>query len=137
MKILASSLLCAVCAFGLELNAEMKAYIDELKKEAKDQNPSFVDFSAKNGEILFKTENIGKENKKLSCVSCHGSDLRQKAQNIFTGKDIDPLAPSVNKARLSDVKEVKKWLKRNFKDVFLREGTAEQNGDVLYYIMSK
>lgn len=137
MKILASSLLCAVCAFGLELNAEMKAYIDELKKEAKDQNPSFVDFSAKNGEILFKTENIGKENKKLSCVSCHGSDLRQKAQNIFTGKDIDPLAPSVNKARLSDVKEVKKWLKRNFKDVFLREGTAEQKGDVLYYIMSK
>lgn len=134
---LASSLLCAVCAFGLELNAEMKAYIDELKKEAKEQNPSFVDFSAKNGEILFKTENIGKENKKLSCVSCHGSDLRQKAQNIFTGKDIDPLAPSVNKARLSDVKEVKKWLKRNFKDVFLREGTAEQKGDVLYYIMSK
>ena len=115
----------------------MKAYIDELKKEAKDQNPSFVDFSAKNGEILFKTENIGKENKKLSCVSCHGSDLRQKAQNIFTGKDIDPLAPSVNKARLSDAKEVKKWLKRNFKDVFLREGTAEQKGDVLYYIMSK
>ena len=137
MKILASSLLCAVCAFGLELNAEMKAYIDELKKEAKEQNPSFVDFSAKNGEILFKTENIGKENKKLSCVSCHGSDLRQKAQNIFTGKDIDPLAPSVNKTRLSDAKEVKKWLKRNFKDVFLREGTAEQKGDVLYYIMSK
>lgn len=137
MKILASTLLCAVCAFGLELNAEMKAYIDELKKEAKEQNPSFVDFSAKNGEILFKTENIGKENKKLSCVSCHGSDLRQKAQNIFTGKDIDPLAPSVNKARLSDAKEVKKWLKRNFKDVFLREGTAEQKGDVLYYIMSK
>ena len=137
MKILASTLLCAVCAFGLELNAEMKAYIDELKKEAKEQNPSFVDFSAKNGEILFKTENIGKENKKLSCVSCHGSDLRQKAQNIFTGKEIDPLAPSVNKARLSDAKEVKKWLKRNFKDVFLREGTAEQKGDVLYYIMSK
>ena len=137
MKILVSSLLCAVCAFGFELNAEMKAYIDELKKEAKEQNPSFVDFSAKNGEILFKTENIGKENKKLSCVSCHGSDLRQKAQNIFTGKDIDPLAPSVNKARLSDAKEVKKWLKRNFKDVFLREGTAEQKGDVLYYIMSK
>ena len=137
MKILASSLLCAVCAFGLELNAEMKAYIDELKKEAKDQNPSFVDFSAKNGEILFKTENIGKENKKLSFVSSHGNNLSQKAQNIFTGKDINPLAPSVNKARLSDVKEVKKWLKRNFKDVFLREGTAEQKGDVLYYIMSK
>ena len=97
MKILASSLLCAVCAFGLELNAEMKAY----------------------------------------CVSSHGNNLSQKAQNIFTGKDIDPLAPSVNKARLSDVKEVKKWLKKNNKDVFLREGKKKKKGDVLYYIMSK
>lgn len=137
MKILASALLCAVCAFAFEPNEQIKAYIDELKKEAKVQNPSFVDFSAKNGEILFKTENIGKENKKLSCVSCHGTDLSQKAQNVFTGKDIDPLAPSVNNARISDVKEVKKWLKRNFKDVFFREGSAEQKGDVLYYIMSK
>lgn len=137
MKILASTLLCAVCTFAYEPNEQIKAYIDELKKEAKEQNPSFVDFSAKNGEILFKTENIGKENKKLSCVSCHGTDLRQKAQNVFTGKDIDPLAPSVNNARISDVKEVKKWLKRNFKDVFLREGTASEKGDTLYYIMSK
>ena len=56
-----------MCAFGLELNAEMKAY----------------------------------------CVSSHGNNLSQKAQNIFTGKDINPLAPSVNKARLSDAKEVK------------------------------
>ena len=56
-----------MCAFGLELNAEMKAY----------------------------------------CVSSHGNNLSQKAQNIFTGKDIDPLVPSVNKARLSDAKEVK------------------------------
>ncbi|MDY3668978.1 MAG: DUF1924 domain-containing protein [Campylobacter sp.] len=56
-----------MCAFGLELNAEMKAY----------------------------------------CVSCYGNNLSQKAQNIFTGKYIDPLASSVNKARLSDAKEVK------------------------------
>ena len=54
-------------AFGLEFNAEMKAY----------------------------------------CVSSHGNNLSQKAQNIFTGKDINSLAPSVNEARLSDAKEVK------------------------------
>ncbi|MDD6926046.1 MAG: DUF1924 domain-containing protein [Campylobacteraceae bacterium] len=56
-----------MCAFGFELNAEMKAY----------------------------------------CVSSHGNNLSQKAQNIFTGKDINSLAPSVNEARLSDAKEVK------------------------------
>ncbi|MDD6925501.1 DUF1924 domain-containing protein [Campylobacter sp.] len=44
---------------------------------------------------------------KAYCVSCYGNNLSQKAQNIFTGKYIDPLASSVNKARLSDAKEVK------------------------------
>lgn len=32
----------------------------------------------------------------------------------------------MNPARLSDVKRVKKWLKRNFKVVFLREESAQQ-----------
>lgn len=137
MKILASTVLCAVCAFGLELNADMKAYIDELKSEVKKANPTFVDFDAKRGEKIFFTENIGKEGKKLSCASCHDSDITKKAQNIFTGKDIDPLAPSANPARLTETKEVKKWLKRNFKDVYLREGSALEKGDTLYYIMSK
>ena len=44
---------------------------------------------------------------KAYCVSSHGNNLSQKAQNIFTGKDINSLAPSVNEARLSDAKEVK------------------------------
>ncbi|RAZ53054.1 DUF1924 domain-containing protein, partial [Campylobacter hyointestinalis] len=31
----------------------------------------------------------------------------------------------------------KKWLKRNFKDVYLREGTAIEKGDVLYYLIKQ
>lgn len=43
-----------MCAFGL--NAKMKAYIDELKKEAKEQNPSFVDFLLKMAKYYLKAK---------------------------------------------------------------------------------
>lgn len=137
MKILASVVLSVVCACALELGSDMQNYITELKSQAMAEDLNFKDFSAQRGEQIFTSEHVGKENKKISCESCHGSDLAQKSQNIFTGKEIDPLSPKTNPSRLSNVKEVKKWLKRNFKDVYLREGTALEKGDALYYIMSK
>ena len=137
MKILASVALSVVCACALELGSDMQNYINELKKEALAENSSFKDFSAERGKEIFTSVHVGKEDKKISCESCHGSDLAQKSQNIFTGKEIEALSPKANPSRLSDVKEVKKWLKRNFKDVYLREGTALEKGDALYYIMSK
>ncbi|RDU62589.1 hypothetical protein CQA43_06230 [Helicobacter ganmani] len=113
----------------------MQAYIEELKSEAKAENPNFQDFDAKRGEVIFSTKNKGKNDTLLSCQSCHNVDLKTPATNVFTNKTLEPLAPSVNPTRLSDVKEVKKWLKRNFKDVFLREGSAREKGDVLYYLI--
>jgi hypothetical protein len=50
------------------------------------------------------------------------------------GKPVDPLAPSVNRKRLTDVQEVEKWLLRNFKQVYNREGTAREKGDALVFI---
>jgi len=50
---------------------------------------------------------------------------------------IEPLSPTTNPQRLTDVKEVTKWLRRNFKDVYNREGTATEKGDVLTYILNK
>lgn len=101
--------------FGAEFNQAMQEYINTLKIQAKAENPNFVDFDAKNGELIFSTKNKGKNNELISCQSCHNVDLTKKATNIFTNKQIQPLTPSVNKNRLSDVKEVKKWLKRNLK----------------------
>ena len=123
--------------FGAEFNAPMQACIDTLKAEAKKQDASFRDFDALRGEKIFSTKNQGKNNELISCQSCHGSNLKESAKNIFTDKTLPPLAPSVNPTRLTDVKEVKKWLKRNFKDVFLREGTPQEKGDVLYYLIKQ
>ncbi len=123
--------------FATSFNAPMQKYIDELKVQAKKSDSSFVDFSAKRGEKIFTSEHIGKRGKRISCVSCHSLNLSANGRNIHTNKVLKPLAPSVNTARLTVVKDVKKWLRRNFKDVYVRAGTAKEKGDVLYFINSK
>lgn len=118
-------------------NKDMQSYIEELKSEAKKNDSKFVDFSAQRGEKIFTTSHIGKKGKEISCVSCHTADLRTKGKNIHTYKILEPLAPSANQKRLTNASDVKKWLRRNFNDVYNRVGTASEQGDVLYYINSK
>ena len=111
-------------------------YINQLAAEAKQQNPAFQGFSTQRGKEIYFSKHIGKRGKEVSCASCHTDNLRQGGENIFTGKKIKPLSPSVNPKRFTDVKKVKKWLRRNFKDVYKREGTAQEKGDVLLFMRS-
>lgn len=122
-----------LCLYSFDGNIEFQNYINELKQDAKLKDPKFKDFDPKNGkEIFFAKNNI--DGKQISCTSCHSNNLKQSGQNFKTNKMIDPLAPSVNKTRLTSQKEMKKWLKRNFNDVYKREGTAKEKGDVLMFI---
>lgn len=120
-----------------EFNAPMKTYMDGLSVEAKAANPSFTGFDAKRGEAIFNGVHVGKKGKDISCTTCHSTNLKNGGTNINTNKPITPLAPSINSARLSDVAEVEKWLRRNFNDVFAREGSALEKGDVLTYIINQ
>lgn len=136
-KYILSLLLLSAYANSIELSKDYNDYINTLKIEAKQENPTFVDFDKDRGEKIFTTQMFNqKANTQISCVTCH-KDLKSEGNNIFTNKTITPLSPSVNKDRFIDLKETKKWLKRNFNDVYGKEGTAMQKGDVLYYILSK
>ena len=117
-----------------QLSPQMQSYINSLKAEAKSKDSNFVDFSAKRGKEIFTSTHIGKRGKPISCTSCHTNDLRQKGKNIHTGKILKPLSPYANPKSMVKVKRVKKWLKRNFKDVYNRVGTAQEKGDVIYYL---
>lgn len=115
----------------------IESYLQQLYQEAKRSDPTFKGFSAKRGEKIFSTYRIGKRGKKIACISCHTSNLHNWGENIFTGKKIAPLSPKANPKRLTDIKKVKKWLRRNFKDVYKREGTPQEKGDVLLYILDQ
>lgn len=119
------------------LNSQMQEFMNGLLNEAKKENPDFKEFDYARGEKIFTTEHIGKKGKKISCVTCHTTDLSKNGLNANTNKAIKPLSPSANPARFSDVKEVKKWLRRNFQDVYNREGTAQEQGDAVTYIINK
>jgi len=124
-------------AFTFATASPIESYIQNLAKEAKSENPSFKGFDAKRGKEIFFSKHIGKRGREISCASCHTNDLTQSGENIFTGKKLEPLSPKVNPKRLTDLKKVKKWLRRNFKDVYKREGSAIEKGDVLTYILSQ
>jgi len=112
-------------------------YLNSLKQEVQKTEPSFTNFDVKRGEEIFTSKHIGKKGKEISCTSCHGINLSQDGKNFFTGKIISPLSPKANPKRLTKLKNIKKWLKRNFKDVYNRVGTAKEKGDVITYILTK
>ena len=57
-------------------------------------------------------------------------------KHIVTHKEIKPMAPAANSERFTNAWKVKKWFKRNCKDVVNRKCTAQEKGDVLTYLLS-
>jgi hypothetical protein len=136
-KIVCFILLTFTLLNAKEFNVTMKTYMESLSAEAKAANPSFTGFDAKRGEAIFISKQAGKKGTQMSCTTCHTTNLKKDGQNVNTNKPIMALAPSVNPTRLTDVAEVEKWLRRNFNDVFVREGNALEKGDVLTYIINQ
>lgn len=133
MKYLAFALLFSTSLMAA--SPEVVQYMNELSKTAKAENSSFSGFDAARGKEIFTATHTGKQGKPMACTSCHSVNLANSGKNSLTGKVIDPLSPRANPQRLTSAKEVTKWLKRNFIDVYAREGTAQEKGDVLTYIM--
>jgi len=121
----------------LSFSSVIDNYLTNLKNEVIKVEPNFKGFDLKRGEKIFTSTHMGKKGKEVSCTSCHGIDLTKSHENFFTAKIIEPLSPKTNPKRLTKEKKIRKWLKRNFNDVYNREGTAKEKGDVLTYIKSK
>jgi hypothetical protein len=72
-----------------------------------------------------------------SCSSCHGTDLTRAGRHINTGKPIEPMALSVNHARLTDPEKVEKWFRRNCRWTLGRECSPQEKGDFIRYMTSQ
>ena len=131
------TLVIVALLFNIAFSAVIDEYLNSLKLEVLKTNPDFKTFDAKRGEEIFSSKHMGKKGKEVSCETCHTTNLANSGENIFTGKTIEPLSPKANPKRLTDITEIEKWLKRNFNDVYNREGTAIEKGDVITYIINK
>lgn len=77
------------------------------------------------------------EGEKMSCATCHGTDLGKPGKHHTTGKVIEPMSRKVNAERYSDVKKIEKWFKRNCKDAWGRECTAQEKADFLTFLLAQ
>jgi len=118
---------------GLQAAAATPAEIQKsLESAARSSTPGFSGFSPERGQRFFQSTH-GND---WSCASCHTSAPAQPGKHVKTGKEIAPMAPAANPQRFTDAAKVQKWFKRNCKDVLDRICTAQEQGDVLAYLMS-
>ncbi len=71
-----------------------------------------------------------------SCATCHTKDLAAGGKHATTNKAIKPMSPDVNAKRITKVKKVEKWFKRNCKWTLGRECSAQEKADYIAYIIN-
>jgi len=108
---------------------------EELWKQYESEGAK--NFDTKRGEENWKKQVKNEEGKDFGCESCHSKDLKNKGQHVKTNKVIEPMAPSINPERLTDVKKIEKWFKRNCNDAWGRACTAQEKGDILKYLIKQ
>jgi hypothetical protein len=124
--LIALALLCSLPALAAE-----NPILTELRTAAKQEAPTFKDFSASRGEAFYNAKNG-----ELACNTCHTSAPKALGKHAKTGKEIQPLAPSANPERFTDAAKVEKWFKRNCNEVLQRVCTAQEKGDFMTYVLS-
>jgi hypothetical protein len=72
-----------------------------------------------------------------SCSNCHGENPVAIGSHVKTGKEIAPMAPSVNPERYQSAKKIEKWFRRNCKWTFGRECSAQEKADILTWLASQ
>jgi hypothetical protein len=128
MKKLLSTL---VLSLSLSAIAAENTSLEIYRNAAKQENATFKDFSAARGQTFYNAKSGD-----LSCASCHTDSPKAAGKHATTGKDILPLAPTVNAERFSDPAKVEKWFKRNCNEVLKRVCTAQEKGDFMSYVLS-
>ena len=128
-----SKLFAAGCASLMFMNGAYATAVTDLLQQYQKQGAQ--QFDAQAGKTLWTHSfGVSSEGKDRRCATCHTEDLRQTGKHMKTGKSIEPLAPSVNTKRLTDVAEIEKWFKRNCEWTLGRECSAQEKGDFLSFI---
>lgn len=104
--------------------------IDQLLGEYRQQG--VTQFSADAGQAFWQ-----QKFKNGSCANCHTADPARPGKHQRTHKVIEPMAPSVNPRRLTEVKQINKWFLRNCKGVLGRECSAQEKGDILTWLQAR
>ncbi len=127
------ALLCVVAAFASS-EASATPATDALLAKYKSEGASKFDAAKAKKDW---TKEVDGEDGKISCATCHGTDLTKAGEHHKTKKVIEPMSARVNPERFTDEKKIEKWFKRNCKDAWGRECTAQEKGDFLTFLLAQ
>jgi cytochrome c5 len=83
------------------------------------------------------TTEVAVDGEKMSCSTCHGTDLSKAGKHHKTGKAIEAMSPRVTIDRFTEEKKIEKWFKRNCKDAWGRECTVQEKADFLTFLTAQ
>ncbi len=127
----ATAILLFAAAAAAGPDAARQAVLDHYRRLA-----GVDSFSPERGRAFFYARHRGGKPATPSCTTCHTEDPRRPGRTR-AGKPIDPLAPSVNPERFTDLKKVEKWFRRNCRSVLGRECTPREKGDFLAFMFTQ
>jgi hypothetical protein len=83
------------------------------------------------------TTEVVVDGEKMSCATCHGTDLSKAGKHHKTGKVIEAMSQKVTADRYTEEKKIEKWFKRNCKDAWGRECTVQEKADFLTFLIAQ
>lgn len=134
MRILTAVLACLLAAPALAGPADgiLASYLNEARRA----EPGLAGFSAERGGAFFAARPSGGQPDTPSCTACHGETPRSTGRTK-AGKEIGPLAASMDPSRYADPDKVEKWFGRNCQSVLGRACTAREKGDFIAFMLTQ
>lgn len=102
---------------------------------AKNIDPASKGLSAEDGKAFFNRE-LTIRGKQVACASCHTANPADAGKHAVTGKPIQPLAPSANAKRFSNLDKVEKNFEKHCLDIIGRDCTAQEKGNYIAYLLT-
>ncbi len=110
-----------------------KATAQQLLKNYSTQGVTSVSKEA--GKQMWKKQ-FSTKGESRSCAACHTKDLSVGGKHVKTNKAIKPMSPAANSKRITKVRKVEKWFKRNCKWTIGRECSAQEKANYIAYIIN-
>lgn len=104
-------------------------------ESAKKLNPQSK-LTAEAGRAFYTKKVVDRFGRNASCSSCHTDNPASEGKHTETEKAINPLAPSVNPDRFSDISKAERNFSKHCRDLYKKDCSAQEKGDYVTYLLT-
>jgi len=94
------------------------------------------ELSADEGKAFYTKKLVMIDGKELACATCHTDNPANVGKHNETGKPIQPMSPSVNKKRFSNLNDSAKGFTKHCKQIYGKDCAAKDKGNFITYLLT-